>query len=415
MKKRLLSLTLIAALCMSLFPAGAAPALAADEDTVYVGGVALTSTNGAIVYATTDESGNVSKDSATADDYNIKWDGSTLTLKHAYITGQVNDSTSPIVGAAIGVFSTSGNAELTIELEGNNTIEDVSTGINVLAPSSSTDDASLTITGSGSLKASGFASPGIHVQSNSGNATLKINDAKVTATSAYGNGVGVQAGSSSSASLSVDGGSLTASGSPGILYDSFGSGTVPNTTALTISNSAIVDARGGGIGAGLLQDLKEVSPADDSVGIVFGHNRSDSKAGTVYGSVTLQKDLTIGEGESLTLAENASLTAGGYNVIVDGGTLDDSIKNSLVDSVKYTPTITTESLPNGTVGETYNQTLAADGTAPITWSVTNGSLPTGLSLNGNTISGTPTTAGTSTFTVTATNTVGSDNSVATDS
>lgn len=42
MKKRLLSLTLIAALCLSLFPVGAAPALAVDGDTVYVGGVALT-------------------------------------------------------------------------------------------------------------------------------------------------------------------------------------------------------------------------------------------------------------------------------------------------------------------------------------------------------------------------------------
>lgn len=39
MKKRLLSLTLIAALCLSLLPA---TALAADGDTVYVGGVALT-------------------------------------------------------------------------------------------------------------------------------------------------------------------------------------------------------------------------------------------------------------------------------------------------------------------------------------------------------------------------------------
>lgn len=48
----------------------------------------------------------------------------------------------------------------------------------------------------------------------------------------------------------------------------------------------------------------------------------------MYGDVTLQEDLTIGEGESLTLDDGASLDANGHNVIVDGGTLDESIKNS---------------------------------------------------------------------------------------
>ena len=73
-------------------------------------------------------------------------------------------------------------------------------------------------------------------------------------------------------------------------------------------------------------------------------------------------------------------------------------------------TITTDTLPNGKVGEAYSQTLSADGTTPITWSVENGDWPTGLSLNKDTgeISGTPTAAGTSTFTVKATNSVGSD-------
>ena len=76
----------------------------------------------------------------------------------------------------------------------------------------------------------------------------------------------------------------------------------------------------------------------------------------------------------------------------------------------YTVTITTDTLPDGKVGVAYSQTLSADGTTPITWSVENGDRPTGLSLNKDTgeISGTPTAAGTSTFTVKATNSAGSD-------
>jgi len=71
------------------------------------------------------------------------------------------------------------------------------------------------------------------------------------------------------------------------------------------------------------------------------------------------------------------------------------------------PTITTSSLPNGTVGTGYSQVLAATGDTP-TWSVTSGGLPAGLSLSGNTISGTPTTANTYHFTVEAVNEKGID-------
>jgi hypothetical protein len=51
-------------------------------------------------------------------------------------------------------------------------------------------------------------------------------------------------------------------------------------------------------------------------------------------------------------------------------------------------------LPNGTTGVTYSASLSASGDAPITWSLQSGSLPTGLTLTGNVIGGTPTTAGT---------------------
>jgi hypothetical protein len=72
------------------------------------------------------------------------------------------------------------------------------------------------------------------------------------------------------------------------------------------------------------------------------------------------------------------------------------------------------SLPGGTVGVGYSATLTASGTTPITWSVSSGLLPDGLTLDGTTgvISGTPTTATPAgalpTFSITATNAAGSD-------
>ena len=76
----------------------------------------------------------------------------------------------------------------------------------------------------------------------------------------------------------------------------------------------------------------------------------------------------------------------------------------------HSVTITTDTLPEGMVGEAYSQILTATGTTPITWSIDGGNLPADLSLNKDTgeISGTPTAAGTSTFTVKAENSVGSD-------
>lgn len=386
-------------------------AAAPDGQVLYVGGVQISSTG----YWTTDSEGNVTAytGEGTPTDNYIHYDAdtNTLTLHNTTIKKGLDYNESIqggtfILGSAIGVFNQNGDAELTITLEGDNTIAEVGKGIYVLAIS--TGGATLTITGDGSLDASA-SQTGIWVQSNNGNGALFIQNAKVEAmgTNTAGYGVNVQSSQSSTASLSVDGGSLTASGAPGILYDSSGSGTIPNTTTLTISNSAIVDARGGGIGAGYIWNLSGVSPTDDSVGIVFGLDLSDSKAGAVYGDVTLQEDLEIGEGESLTIPNgsalngNGKLTNNGTIIVEKGGNLTGNPGGIIVTA----PAITTDSLPNGTVGESYTATLEATGNN-ITWSASG--LPDGLTLNSDgTITGTPTAEGTSTVTVKAENSAGS--------
>ena len=347
--------------------------------TVYVGGVELTGSTDNPAYATTDDSGNVSTTGATADNCQIMWDGSTLILKNAYITNAAhNDSYShPVEGAAIGVFNQNGAAELTIQLEGSKTIiEDVTTGIYVYASSSSTGDASLTITGSGSLNASG-SSNGIRVLSNGGDAALTIQNADVTAenSSSSGNGVTVQTGSSSSASLSVDGGSLTATGSgnngAGIRF-SFGGDAVSGTASLSVSGSALVDARNGGIRAGDSDSAQNVTPASNSVGIVF-----DGNEGTVYGDVTLQEDLTISEGESLTIPDGSSLTTNG-KLTVNGGELTGNVTGTVIYKVTGVSLNKTSLTLNVGGSETLTATITPSNATnkSVTWKSSNTSVAT---------------------------------------
>ena len=110
------------------------------------------------------------------------------------------------------------------------------------------------------------------------------------------------------------------------------------------------------------------------------------------GSMTIPSTLTVDEYKFTITASNIA------------GTTPQEFTLTVTE-VSGPPVITTTSLPNGVVGTAYNQTLTATGTSPITWSVSSGSLPNGLSLNAATgvISGTPTTATTYNFTVTATN------------
>ena len=359
-------------------------------DTLWIGNTRITDSG----YWTTDGNGNLT--ASDAGDYNVAFDAdtNTLTLNNANIAGQY-DLNYNGSDAGIYAYSSSGAVSLNIQVTGSNVVSG-SIGIYALLNGG---EVSVRISGGGSLTASG-SQTGIWVQSNVSNAALAIEGTAVKASGSYG-GVEVQAGESSSGSLSVDGGSLTASGNTGIEFWFSTGMSGSGTPSLIVTGNAVVDAKSGGIAHNSSNNLS----IQGNSGIVF-----NGSTGTVYGNVSLQEDLPIGEGESLTLDKGASLNANGHNVIVDGGILDEGIKNSLGDSVKYTPTITTTSLSNGTAEAAYSTTLLADGTAPITWSVTSGSLPEGLSLDAGTgvISGTPTAEGGSTFIVEAANDYGSD-------
>ena len=346
LKRTIATVFVTALLCLFALPV---TALAVGEPaTLYVGNQQVSSGND-ITYWTTDKStGGLTKYEGNDDNWNVKYDPTTvtLTLSGATIQGGTNTGSAPY-GAGIYALSSSGQpVALTIELIGTNTITGYY-GIFLNAEidaSSYGTNATLTITSenNGSLQVSGF-NYGIYVNSGTGGTSLNINDASVVASSSssYSGyaGVYVQSGASATnspnISLSVDGGSLTASaseGNDGIQFYVGSSKATGATTSLTVTDNAIVDAKNGGISAKqILSPINtNISAPGSNGGIVF-----DGKNGTVYGNVTLQEDITIGEGESLTLDDGASLNAGGHNVIVDGGTLDDSIKNSLGDSVTY--------------------------------------------------------------------------------
>ena len=140
--------------------------------------------------------------------------------------------------------------------------------------------------------------------------------------------------------------------------------------------------------------------------------------GTVDGKTQIQ--IIVKNGETFTapvldgIGKPGDYTEGYFQWLGNDGQLyapGDSVP-ATVDTLmaQFAPAITTDTLPGGKVDEAYRQTLTANGTTPIIWSIENGGLPAGLSLNKDTgeISGTPTADGTAKFTVKAENRVGSD-------
>lgn len=422
MKKRFLSLLCVLALCLGLLPVTAL-AVEGAPNSLYVGDQQVINGNNTTFWTTDKSTGGLTKYEGNDDSWNVKYDPNTatLTLKGAKISGRYHQYNNPYTAGIYAQCSNGQSVTLTIKLIGQNTITG-SYGIYVNAEMDTSiygTDASLTITGenNGSLEVSG-SNHGIFVKSGTGNASLNIEKATVTSSTNGGYAAGVNVQSSANAtgspniSLSVNGGSLTASGtgnSDGILFHVGQSQATGATTSLTITDHAIVDARNGGISASRISEMLPTPKptGENSSGIVF-----NGTEGTVYGNVTLDESLTIDQDETLTIPDGSSLdgnnnlTNNGTILVESGGTVTGETGGN--GTVVSAPKITTESLSEGTVGTAYNQTLQADNN-PTKWSIADGFLPSGLTLNENTgeISGIPTTEGTSTFTAKAENSAGS--------
>lgn len=406
MKKRIVSLLCVLALCLGLLPV---TVLAAEEIKLFIGGQQITESG-----CYENQNGTWTKVDGTEPangQFYYDADTFTLTLNEAEITNNqtVNVAEGYTYDGSVIAFSQTADVSLTIVVsQGRSTI----TGNGGIRVESTTGDVSLSIAGPGSLDVEPKGSNSGITLCGSKNMNLDIDGADVTASSPAQYGVYLisSTDASSTSTITVNNGSLTTGGNGNVGIYYYWSGTNnAGTSSLTVSGNAVVDTRNSQIMAQNKETAIQVGAGSDgNGGIVF-----NGKSGTVYGDVTLQEDLTINEGEKLTIKDgsslntNGNLTNNGTINVESGGKLEGTPDGS--GTITIAPTITTESLPDGEVGTAYSQTLTATGDTPITWSVS-GTLPAGLSLEAATgiISGTPTTEKTSTFTVTATNDSGSD-------
>ena len=156
-----------------------------------------------------------------------------------------------------------------------------------------------------------------------------------------------------------------------------------------------------------------------TVGVAYGPStlQATGGIGTLTWSITvgsLPTGLTIGPsltGPSVTISGTPT-SQGTFNFTVrvtDSLGQSDTLALSITINIPPPLDITPTSLPAGSIGQAYNQTMAAGGMVPLTWSISAGTLPLGLNLDAATgvISGTPTLpAGTSNFTVRVQDTAG---------
>ena len=158
------------------------------ESEIMVGNVTLNGSSAASAYATTDKDGNVTTTGATADNYNIKWDGATLTLRNATISGNIDHNSSNVTSIRLvieGVNSIAANTTVAY-----NGIFANSTG--------------LTISGGGTLEISA-SNTGIYVYS----LTIESGTLKITAGQ---HGISANGGVSGTGGVTIKGGEIEISG-----------------------------------------------------------------------------------------------------------------------------------------------------------------------------------------------------------
>ena len=347
---------------------------AGNPTTLTVGGTDVLSGG----YWTTDESGTLTPDGASADNYNVYYDGNgTLTLKDATING------TDIIGhVGAGIYA---EGDLTIVLEGSSTV----TGVQDPNGESQSIRVSgnLTIQGDGSLNAQGagtssgssygifvtgsFTQQGGSVTAIGGNVSgnynsegLYVYGAAVTVqsgtlTATGGDTSGSSYGISARGSVTVGSAAVTATGGSG--NASYGLYIDSSSPSVTISGGGSLTARSesadraGGIyvlnffgsaGAVTVGDnstllansvilydnsfeAKPLAPTGNGSWLIYGQSNQPSAVGGTY---TLTDDLTIENGNTFTIPAGSTLTVPQGKTLTVNGTLNIANQSSLTGS-----------------------------------------------------------------------------------
>ena len=312
-RRRIWSVLAAVLLCLVMLPATAwaeyvAPnKLLVGSTNVVAGG-----------YWTTNDDGSLT--AADSSNYNVHYDGNgNLWLKDANIAGQGQG-----FEGATGIYAyydewVDTDIALTIHLDGDNS---VSNGYPIyVGPWGGS--ASLTITGAGSLTATGTfgGNGGIFVKGDTSSLTIE-DGANVMVNCERSSAVTIIADALGKGTLKVDDATLQAygfvidePGNPyGICFSYSGSKDeiVDGSRVLTVSGDSIVRTN---YMQATYTDLV-IMPSTQDGGIVF-----DGSDGTVYGDMTLQEDLSIGKDENLIISNGASLTIPEDVSLINEGTV----------------------------------------------------------------------------------------------
>lgn len=378
-KSRLRLLCLLTAL-LGLF--GAGQTWAGNPTTLTVGGTDVL--NGG--YWLTNANGTLTADGASADNYNVHYDGNgTLTLNNATINGT---NTTGHVGA--GIYA---EGDLTIVLEGSSTVtgvqdpNDESQSIRVSgnltiqggsltaqgAETSSGSSYGIFVTGSFTQQSGIVTAIGGNVSGNYKSAGLYVSGSTVTVeggtlTATGGDTSGSSYGISASGTVTVNDAIVTATAGTG--QSSYGLYVSANvsfpTPSVTIFGNGSLTARSesadraGGIyvlnffgsaGAVTVGDnstllansvilydnsfeAKPLAPTGTGSWLIYGQSNQTSAVGgsyTLKENITIPSDakVTIPEGSTLTIPEDKTLTADANQLVVNGelvleGTFDNA-------------------------------------------------------------------------------------------
>lgn len=310
MRKRLFAVLL----CLWLLPAAALAANTTVYGTIEVGGVALTNTqDNPVVYATTDAAtGTVTTEGADENNYNVMWDGSTLTLRNATIeqAKEYSDKNNE----KIAVYLASG--DLNLALVGENTVDALgggsaaSCGINLGNGSlsiSGEDNGSLLVYGGDTTNTTKSNSCGIYA-----NGTITIDSGTVTSTGESASAASY--GICTSGAVTINGGTLNAA-SGKAQGDSCG---IYITNSITINGGDVTATAGdaGGNSCGIYAS-NSVTIEDGTVNATGGNAVRDSY-GIYASSFTINGGTVVATGGEAAVRYSMGVRADGSITIHDG-------------------------------------------------------------------------------------------------